>query len=45
MLSISMIERGKITPEYVEEGYRAAIAYLQIYIPEKLPRKKPEEID
>jgi len=45
MLSISMLERGKITPEYIEEGYRAAIAYLQIYIPEKLPRKKPEGID
>ncbi len=45
MLSISMLERGKITPEYIEEGYRAAIAYLQIYIPEKLPRKKSEEID
>lgn len=45
MLSISMLERGKIRPEYVEEGYRAAIAYLQIYIPEKLPRKKPEEFD
>jgi hypothetical protein len=27
----------QVTPEYVEEGYRAAIAYLQIYIPDKLP--------
>jgi AcrR family transcriptional regulator len=39
MLSLSMIEHGKITPEYVEEAYRAAIAYLQIYLPDKLPAK------
>jgi AcrR family transcriptional regulator len=42
MLSLSMIEHGKITPEYVEEGCRAALAYLQIYIPEKL-RRRPTE--
>jgi AcrR family transcriptional regulator len=42
MLSLSMIEHGKITPEYVEEGYRAAIAYLQTYIPEKAPLRRSE---
>jgi AcrR family transcriptional regulator len=42
MLSLSMIEHGKITPEYVEEGCRAALAYLRIYIPEKLHRSPPE---
>ena len=42
MLSLSMMEHGKITPEYVEEGCRAALAYLRIYIPEKLRRRPPE---
>jgi AcrR family transcriptional regulator len=44
MLSLSMLEHGKITPDYAEEGYRAAIAYLQIYIPVKLALKEPESI-
>lgn len=45
MLSLSMIEYGKLTREYVDEGYRAAIAYLQTYIPEKLPRRGPDSIE
>lgn len=36
MLTLSMLEHGKMTREYIDEGYRAAIAYLQTYIPEKL---------
>jgi AcrR family transcriptional regulator len=39
MLSLSMLEHGKITPEYAEEASRAGIAYLQTYIPEKLAPK------
>ena len=42
MLSLSMMEHGKITPEYAEEGCRAALAYLRVYIPEKLRRTQPE---
>ena len=41
MLSLSMMEHGKITPEYAEEGCRAALAYLRIYIPDDLPRRQP----
>jgi AcrR family transcriptional regulator len=42
MLCLSMVEHGRISREYVEEATRAAIAYLQTYIPPKLPRRSSE---
>jgi len=45
MLSLSMIEHGKITPGYVEEGRRAAIAYLKTYIPDELPPRRLDSTD
>jgi AcrR family transcriptional regulator len=42
MLCISMAEHDRISREYVEEATRAAIAYLQTYLPPKLPRRSPE---
>lgn len=44
MLTLSMLDHGKMTREYVDEGYRAAIAYLQTYIPEKLPRRGTDTV-
>ena len=41
MLSLSMLEHDEITDEYVDEGTRAAAAYLELYLPKHLPRKKP----
>jgi AcrR family transcriptional regulator len=40
MFSLSMIEYGKITKEYADEGCRAAVAYLGSYIPRSLPVKE-----
>ncbi len=42
MLCLSMIEHGRITKEYAQEGARAAIAYLGTYLPLKLPARKAE---
>jgi AcrR family transcriptional regulator len=42
MLCLSMAEHGRISREYVEEATRAAIAYLQTYLPLKLPRRSSE---
>lgn len=42
MLCVSMAEYGRISPEYVEEASRAAIAYLQTYLPHKLPRRSAD---
>jgi AcrR family transcriptional regulator len=39
MLCLSMIEHGRITKEYADEGCRAGLAYLGTYLPQKLPRK------
>jgi AcrR family transcriptional regulator len=39
MLSLSVIEHRKITKEYVDEGCRAAIAYLGTYFGESLPKR------
>lgn len=45
MLSLSMLEHDKITNEYVEEATRAATAYLELYLPKRLPRKNPTSTD
>jgi AcrR family transcriptional regulator len=39
MLCLSMIEHGRITKEYADEGSRAGLAYLGTYLPDKLPLK------
>jgi AcrR family transcriptional regulator len=41
MLTLSMLEHNEITSEYVEEGIRTATAYLELYLPRRLPRRKP----
>lgn len=43
MLSLSMFERGTITREYIDEGYRSAIVYLQMYIPQICPTVTPDQ--
>jgi AcrR family transcriptional regulator len=40
MFCLSMIEHKCITPEMNEEAVRASIAYLECYIPKKLPKKR-----
>jgi AcrR family transcriptional regulator len=40
MFGLSVLESGEITPAMSEEATRAAVAYLRIYLPEKLPRKR-----
>lgn len=40
MFGLSVLERGEITREMSEEAVRAAVAYLRIYLPEKLPRRR-----
>lgn len=40
MLSYRM--KGSVTEHYLQEAITATIAYLRCYLPEKLPRKKPE---
>jgi AcrR family transcriptional regulator len=39
MFCLSMIEYGKITKEYADEGCRAAVAYLGTYFAESLPKR------
>ena len=38
--AMSHQEHGNITPTYAQEGWHAAKAYLGLYLPDKLPRKK-----
>lgn len=40
MFSLSFIDHGRITGEMMTEGARAAIAYLGLYIPAQLPRRR-----
>jgi AcrR family transcriptional regulator len=40
MFSLSMLEHGEITKEYAQEATRAAVAYLELYLPKRLPRIK-----
>jgi AcrR family transcriptional regulator len=40
MCSLSFIDHGRITKEMTAEGARAAVAYLGLYIPAKLPRRR-----
>jgi AcrR family transcriptional regulator len=40
MFGLSVLENGEITPEMSEEATRAAVAYLRLYLPEKLPRRR-----
>ena len=40
MFCLSMLEHGRVTPEYGAEAKRAAIAYLESYLPKKLRRVK-----
>jgi AcrR family transcriptional regulator len=40
MFCLSVLEHGTITPQMCAEADRAAIAYLESYLPARLPRKK-----
>lgn len=40
MFSLSMLEHGHITDEMREEAVRASIAYLECYLPKRLPRRR-----
>jgi AcrR family transcriptional regulator len=40
MFGLSVLENGAITPEMSAEATRAAVAYLRLYLPEKLPRRR-----
>jgi AcrR family transcriptional regulator len=40
MFCLSFIDHGRITEEMTAEATRAAVAYLRLYIPEKLPRRR-----
>jgi AcrR family transcriptional regulator len=40
MFCLSMLEHGRVTPEYGAEAKRAAVAYLESYLPKKLRRVK-----
>jgi AcrR family transcriptional regulator len=40
MFGLSVLESGEITPQMSQEATRAAVAYLRLYLPEKLPRRR-----
>lgn len=40
MFSLSMLEHGHITDEMRDEAVRASIAYLECYLPKRLPRQR-----
>jgi AcrR family transcriptional regulator len=42
MFCLSMIEHKRITRDMNEEAVRASIAYLESYLPKKLPKRRPQ---
>ncbi|HEY8351733.1 MAG TPA: TetR family transcriptional regulator [Sphingomonadales bacterium] len=42
MFCLSVMDHGEITAAMAEEAKRAATAYLSLYLPPYLPKKKPE---
>lgn len=40
MFSLSMLEHGYITDEMRDEAVRASIAYLECYLPQRLPKQR-----